>query len=87
MKPYQWKNVDDITYSSPDHRTLIVGDFGSTGVVKPGESYEFTFTDVGHVECHLSRIRMKGTLEYKTALDEKFGKYMIAFNFFVLFYY
>ncbi len=62
-----WKNVDETSHTvTPDHRYTdsYSGDFGSTGVVKPGESYEFTFTDVGHVEYHCEpHPWMKGTLE------------------------
>ena len=60
-----WKNVDETSHTvTPDHRYTdsYSGDFGSTGVVKPGESYEFTFTDVGHVEYE-PHPWMKGTLE------------------------
>ena len=58
-------------------------------MIKPGESYEFTFTDVGHVEYHCEpHPWMKGTLEItKQRFYEIFGKYMIAFNFLVLLYY
>ena len=43
-----WDNVDDTAHTvTPDHRYTdgYSGDFGSTGVVKPGETYEFLFTE------------------------------------------
>ena len=43
-----WDNVDDTAHTvTPDHRytDAYSGDFGSTGVVKPGETYEFLFTE------------------------------------------
>ncbi len=43
-----WKNVDETAHTvTPDHRYTdgYSGDFGSTGVVKPGEEYEFLFTE------------------------------------------
>ena len=42
-----WNNVDETAHTvTPDHRYTdgYSGDFGSTGVVKPGEEYEFLFT-------------------------------------------
>jgi plastocyanin len=43
-----WKNVDETAHTvTPDHRYTdgYSGDFGSTGVIKPGEEYEFLFTE------------------------------------------
>jgi len=43
-----WKNVDDTAHTvTPDHRYTdsYSGEFGSTGVVMPGEEYEFLFTE------------------------------------------
>jgi len=43
-----WDNVDDTAHTvTPDHRYTdgYSGDFGSTGVIKPGETYEFLFTE------------------------------------------
>ena len=43
-----WNNVDDTAHTvTPDHRysDSYSGEFGSEGVIRPGESYEFLFTD------------------------------------------
>ena len=43
-----WTNVDDVPHTvTPDHRYTdgYSGDFGSSGVVKSGETYEFLFTE------------------------------------------
>ena len=43
-----WKNLDDTAHTvTPDHRTTdgYSGDFGSVGVLKPGDTYEFLFTE------------------------------------------
>ena len=43
-----WDNVDDTAHTiTPDHRYTdsYSGDFGSTGVIKPGEIYDFLFTE------------------------------------------
>jgi plastocyanin len=43
-----WNNVDETAHTvTPDHRysDSYSGNFGSVGVVKPGESYEFLFTE------------------------------------------
>ncbi len=43
-----WQNNDDTAHTvTPDHRTsdAYSGDFGSIGVLKPGESFEFVFTE------------------------------------------
>ena len=42
-----WKNVDNVAHTvTPDHRMedSYSGEFGSLGVIKPGEAYEFLFT-------------------------------------------
>ena len=43
-----WTNVDETAHTvTPDHRYTdgYSGDFGSIGVVKPGEIYDFLFTE------------------------------------------
>jgi len=50
-----WKNLDDIAHTvTPDHRAsdAYSGDFGSVGVIKPGESYEFLFTEAQEILYH-----------------------------------
>jgi len=50
-----WKNNDDTAHTvTPDHRTsdAYSGDFGSVGVIKPGESFEFLFTDAQEILYH-----------------------------------
>jgi len=50
-----WKNLDDTAHTvTPDHRTsdAYSGDFGSIGVIKPGESFEFLFTDAQEILYH-----------------------------------
>lgn len=50
-----WHNVDDVAHTvTPDHKTedTYSGEFGSTGVVMPGETYEFTFTEPHEVPYH-----------------------------------
>ncbi len=50
-----WQNNDDTPHTvTPDHRAsdAYSGDFGSTGVVKPGETYEFLFTEPQEVPYH-----------------------------------
>ncbi len=50
-----WQNNDDTAHTvTPDHRTsdAYSGDFGSIGVLKPGESYEFLFTDTQEILYH-----------------------------------
>ena len=50
-----WQNNDDTAHTvTPDHRTsdAYSGDFGSPGVLKPGDSYEFLFTDAQEVLYH-----------------------------------
>ena len=50
-----WNNLDDTAHTvTPDHRhsDAFSGDFGSTGVLKPGDSYEFIFTEPQEVHYH-----------------------------------
>jgi len=61
-----WKNVDDVAHTvTPDHRESdsYSGDFGSTGVVLPGEEYEFLFTEDHEFGYHCEpHPWMKGTI-------------------------
>ncbi len=50
-----WKNLDDTPHTvTPDHRATDAysGDFGSEGVLKPGESFEFVFTEPQEIHYH-----------------------------------
>jgi plastocyanin len=50
-----WKNLDDTPHTvTPDHRASdsYSGDFGSIGVIKPGESFEFLFTEPQEIHYH-----------------------------------
>ena len=50
-----WKNLDDTPHTvTPDHRAsdAYSGDFGSIGVVKPGDSFEFIFTEAQEIPYH-----------------------------------
>ena len=50
-----WQNLDATPHTvTPDHRTsdAYSGDFGSIGVIKPGESFEFLFTDAQEILYH-----------------------------------
>ncbi|MEK0347302.1 MAG: plastocyanin/azurin family copper-binding protein [Nitrosopumilus sp.] len=50
-----WKNLDDVAHTvTPDHRAsdAYSGDFGSIGVIKPGESFEFLFTEAQEIPYH-----------------------------------
>jgi plastocyanin len=50
-----WDNVDNTPHTvTPDHRAedSYSGPFGSSGVVKPGEKYEFVFTEAHEIEYH-----------------------------------
>ena len=50
-----WQNNDDTAHTvTPDHRhsDSYSGDFGSPGVMKPGDSYEFLFTEPQEVHYH-----------------------------------
>ena len=61
-----WNNIDDVAHTvTPDHRTedTYSGEFGSTGVVMPGEIYEFTFTEPHEITYHCApHPWMTGTL-------------------------
>ena len=51
----QWINNDDTAHTvTPNHRHAdgYSGDFGSTGVLKPGDTYEFLFTEPQEVHYH-----------------------------------
>lgn len=51
----KWINLDDTPHTvTPDHRTSdsYSGDFGSTGVLMPGEEYEFLFTEPQEIHYH-----------------------------------
>jgi plastocyanin len=50
-----WQNNDDTPHTvTPDHRHAdsYSGDFGSSGVLKPGDTYEFLFTEPQEVHYH-----------------------------------
>jgi len=50
-----WVNDDDVAHTvTPDHRAedSYSGPFGSSGVILPGESYEFLFTESTEVPYH-----------------------------------
>ena len=51
----RWMNNDDTAHTvTPDHRHAdgYSGDFGSTGVLKPGDTYDFLFTESQEVHYH-----------------------------------
>ncbi|AJM91239.1 MULTISPECIES: plastocyanin/azurin family copper-binding protein [Nitrosopumilus] len=51
----KWINNDDTAHTvTPDHRHAdgYSGDFGSSGVLKPGDTYEFLFTEPQEVHYH-----------------------------------
>ena len=51
----KWINYDDTAHTvTPDHRHAdgYSGDFGSEGVLKPGDEYEFLFTEPQEVHYH-----------------------------------
>lgn len=62
-----WINDDDVAHTvTPDHRAedSYSGEFGSTGVIMPGESYEFLFTEDNEIAYHCEpHPWMTGTLE------------------------
>ncbi len=50
-----WQNNDDTAHTvTPDHRASdsYSGDFGSIGVIKSGESFEFLFTEAQEIPYH-----------------------------------
>lgn len=61
-----WQNNDDTAHTvTPDHRSedSYSGEFGSTGVLKPGETYEFIFTEPQDVPYHCTpHPWMEGTI-------------------------
>lgn len=61
-----WQNNDDTAHTvTPDHRSedSYSGEFGSPGVMKPGESYEFIFTEPQDVPYHCTpHPWMEGTI-------------------------
>ncbi len=61
-----WQNNDDTAHTvTPDHRHAdsYSGDFGSAGVLKPGETYEFIFTEPQDVPYHCTpHPWMEGTI-------------------------
>ena len=61
-----WENNDDTAHTvTPDHRHSdgYSGEFGSPGVMKPGESYEFLFTEPQDVPYHCTpHPWMEGTI-------------------------
>lgn len=51
----RWVNNDDTAHTvTPDHRHAdgYSGDFGSPGVMKPGDTYDFLFTEPQEVHYH-----------------------------------
>jgi len=51
----RWINNDDTAHTvTPDHRHAdgYSGDFGSSGVLKPGDMYDFLFTEPQEVHYH-----------------------------------
>ena len=61
-----WQNNDDTAHTvTPDHRSedSYSGDFGSSGVIKPGEIYEFLFTEPQDIPYHCTpHPWMEGTI-------------------------
>lgn len=50
-----WTNTDDVAHTvTPDHKLSdkYSGEFGSTGVVLPGETFEFLFTEAQEITYH-----------------------------------
>jgi len=66
-----WKNNDDTAHTvTPDHRQSdsYSGDFGSSGVLKPGDSYEFLFTEPQDVPYHCTpHPWMEGTISVEVS--------------------
>jgi len=62
-----WENNDETPHTvTPDHRTAdsYSGDFGSVGVVMPGETFEFLFTEEQEIPYHCDpHPWMKGTIK------------------------
>jgi plastocyanin len=61
-----WENNDETPHTvTPDHRTSdsYSGDFGSAGVIKSGEIFEFLFTEPQEIPYHCDpHPWMKGTI-------------------------
>ena len=61
-----WTNSDETAHTvTPDHRYAdsYSGDFGSVGVILPGETYEFLFTEPAEVHYHCTpHPWMKGSI-------------------------
>ena len=50
-----WTNTDDTAHTvTPDvpYTDAYSGEFGSPGVIKPGDTYEFLFTEPGEIPYH-----------------------------------
>jgi plastocyanin len=62
-----WENDDETPHTvTPDHRAedAYSGEFGSSGVIMPGEKYEFLFTEAHVIDYHCDpHPWMKGKLE------------------------
>lgn len=51
----KWVNLDDTAHTvTPDHRAedSYSGEFGSPGLILPGEEYEFLFTEAQEIPYH-----------------------------------
>ena len=61
-----WTNDDNVAHTvTPDENVVdsYSGEFGSPGVIKPGESYEFVFTEDHEIPYHCTpHPWMKGTI-------------------------
>lgn len=61
-----WTNSDETGHTvTPDHRFAdsYSGDFGSIGIILPGETYEFVFTEPAEVHYHCTpHPWMKGSI-------------------------
>ena len=61
-----WTNSDETAHTvTPDHRYAdsYSGDFGSVGVILPGDTYEFVFTEPAEVHYHCTpHPWMKGSI-------------------------
>lgn len=50
-----WENADSVAHTvTPDHRAedSYSGEFGSNGVILPGDTYEFVFTEPHEIPYH-----------------------------------
>ncbi len=61
-----WTNSDETAHTvTPDHRyeDSYSGEFNSPGVIKPGETYEFVFTEPAEIHYHCTpHPWMKGSI-------------------------